>query len=100
MGVLVGRPVAARPRRSLHCSPAMLGAATATTSARKGTCDQQRTGVRHRPTHRSEIDVTHTEQSPEIPARVIDGVECTTRAGIAILAGWKAGNSAAVRAGT
>ncbi len=37
---------------------------------------------------------------PEVPIRVIDGVECTTRAGIAALAGWRPGNSVHVRART
>jgi hypothetical protein len=35
---------------------------------------------------------------PAVPVKVVDGVECTTRAGIAHLAGWKPGNSVNVRA--
>lgn len=44
--------------------------------------------------------MTRTEPAPDVPTRVIDGAECTTRAGIARLAGWKAGRSVTVRAGT
>lgn len=35
---------------------------------------------------------------PAVPVKVVEGVECTTRAGIAHLAGWKPGNSVNVRA--
>jgi hypothetical protein len=44
--------------------------------------------------------VTDTEQAPEIPTQIIGGRECTNRAGIARLAGWKPGNTVNVRAGT
>lgn len=37
---------------------------------------------------------------PGVPLREIDGVVCTTRVGIALLAGWPDGNTAHVRAGT
>jgi hypothetical protein len=43
---------------------------------------------------------TQTPPAPEPAIQVIDGVECTNRAGIALLAGWKPGNSVNVRAGT
>jgi hypothetical protein len=44
--------------------------------------------------------VTTAEQTNEsdIPTRMIEGTECTTRAGIAALAGWAPGNSVNVRA--
>lgn len=36
----------------------------------------------------------------DVPLQVVDGVECTTRAGIARMAGWPAGNNVNVRAKT
>lgn len=38
--------------------------------------------------------------TPDVPTRTIDGVTCTTRAGIALLAGWPEGNTVNVKAGT
>lgn len=35
-----------------------------------------------------------------VPTRTVDGVDCTNRAGIAALAGWKPGNTVHVRART
>ena len=40
------------------------------------------------------------EHVTDAPVKVVDGVECTTRAGIARLAGWPAGNNVNVRART
>ena len=54
------------------------------------------------PPHLEETVTGTQEQAPgaDVPQRDIDGTRCTTRAGIATLAGWKPGNSVNVRAGT
>jgi hypothetical protein len=44
-----------------------------------------------------QLDTTH---DPNVPTRVIDGTLCTTRAGIAYLAGWSPGVNAAHRSRT
>lgn len=55
---------------------------------------------RHGRRRTQERSMTQPATTADVQIRVVDGQECTDRVGIALLAGWKPGNSVNVRAKT